>query len=70
MAEDEMIGHQPLGGHEFQQTPGDGESQGSLMCCSPWGCKVLDKVKVTQCLTLCDPMEKSMEFCRPEYWSE
>ena len=55
MAEDEMIGHQPLGGHEFQQTPGDGESQGSLMCCSPWGCKVLDKVKVTQCPTLCDP---------------
>ena len=44
MAEDEMVGHQPLGGHEFQQTPGDGESQGSLVCCSPWGCKELDKI--------------------------
>ena len=24
-------------GHEFAQTPGDGEGQGSLACCSPWG---------------------------------
>ena len=27
---------------EFEQTPGDGEGQGSLACCSPWGCKELD----------------------------
>ena len=26
-------------GHEFQQTPGDGDGQGSLACCSPWGCR-------------------------------
>ena len=26
-------------GHEFEQTPGDCEGQGSLVCCSPWGCK-------------------------------
>ena len=26
-------------GHEFEQTLGDGEGQGSLECCSPWGCK-------------------------------
>ena len=26
-------------GHEFEQIPGDGEGQGSLACCSPWGCK-------------------------------
>ena len=25
--------------HEFEQTPGDGEAQGSLACCSPWGRK-------------------------------
>ena len=31
-----------LNGHEFEQTLGDGERQGSLMCCSPWGCKELD----------------------------
>ena len=38
--EDEMIGwHHQLNGHEFEQTPGDGEGQGSLVCCSPWGHK-------------------------------
>ena len=41
--EDEMVGrHQWLNGHEFEQTLGDGEGQGSLMCCSPWGCKDSD----------------------------
>ena len=35
--EDEMVGwHHWLNGHEFEQTPGDGEGQGSLACCSPW----------------------------------
>ena len=29
-----------LSRHEFEQTPGDGEGQGRLECCSPWGCKV------------------------------
>ena len=37
MTEDEMIRqHQRLNGHEFGQTPGDSEGQGSLTCCSPW----------------------------------
>ena len=27
---------------EFEQTLGDGKVQGSLACCSPWGCKELD----------------------------
>ena len=41
--EDEMVGwHHRLNGHEFEQTPGDSEGQGSLGCCSPWGCKELD----------------------------
>ena len=35
---DEM--HHGLDGHEFQQTPGDGEGQGSLACCIPRGCRV------------------------------
>ena len=36
-AEHEMVGwsHQ-FNGHEFEQAPGDGEGQGSLVCCSPW----------------------------------
>ena len=29
-----------LPGHEFEQTLGDGEGQGSLVCCSPWGRRV------------------------------
>ena len=29
-------------GHEFDQAPGDGEGQGSLVCCSPWGREELD----------------------------
>jgi len=34
--QDEMIGwHHRLSGHEFEQTPGDSEGQGSLDCCSP-----------------------------------
>ena len=41
--EDEMVGwHHRLNGHEFKQTPGDSEGQGSLVCFSPWGCKELD----------------------------
>ena len=28
--------------HEFEQAPGDGEWQGNLVCCSPWGCKESD----------------------------
>ena len=38
-----MVGwHHQLNGHEFEQTPGDSEGQGSLTCWSPWGCKELD----------------------------
>ena len=38
--EDEMLGwYHRLNGHDFEQTPGDGEGQGSLACCSPWGRK-------------------------------
>ena len=29
-------------GHEFEQAVGDGEGQGSLKCCSPWGHKESD----------------------------
>ena len=37
---DGMVGwHHQLSGHEFEQTPGDGEGQGSLVCCSPRGQK-------------------------------
>ena len=41
--EDEMFGwHHWLNGQEFEQAPGVGDGQGSLACCSPWGCKESD----------------------------
>ena len=41
MTEDEMVGwHHRLDGHEFEQSQGDGEEQGSLECFSPWGHRV------------------------------
>ena len=32
----------------FEQALGDGEGQGSLVCCSPWGCKELDATEQQQ----------------------
>ena len=43
MTEDEMVGqHHQLNEHEFEQAPGDGKGQGSLMCYSPWDHKESD----------------------------
>ena len=40
MTEDEVVGwHHRPNGHEFEQVPGIGVAQGSLACCSLWGCK-------------------------------
>ena len=37
MTEDEIVEwHHWLDGHEFEQALGDGEGQGSLVCCNPW----------------------------------
>ena len=46
MIEDEMVGwHHQLNGHESEQALGDGEGQGSLACCSPWGHKGSDTIQ-------------------------
>ena len=38
MTEDEMVGwHHQLDAHEFEQSPGVGDGQGGLACCSPRG---------------------------------
>ena len=43
MTENEMAGcHHRLNGHEFELTPGVGDGQIGLECCSPWGCKESD----------------------------
>ena len=70
MTEDEMIGwHHQLDGHEFVSAPGVGDGQGSLACCSPWGCKELEMTQQLNtaaaaksrqsCPTLCDPIDGS-----------
>ena len=59
----------PLNGHEFEQTPGDGQRQGSLACCSSWGHRVghdwvtgqhqtcpLESVMPSDHLILCCPL--------------
>ena len=43
VTEDEMVQwYHWLNGHEFEQTSGEGEGQGSLVCHSLWGCKESD----------------------------
>ena len=40
MPEDAMVGwHHRLDGHKLEQVLGVGDGQGSLACCSPWGCE-------------------------------
>ena len=49
MTEDEMAEwHHRLNGHEFEWTLGVGDGQGSLACCSSWGCKELETYWVTE----------------------
>ena len=43
MTEDEMVRcHHRLDGHEFEKALGVGVGHGSILCCSPWGCKESD----------------------------
>ena len=43
VSEDEMAGwHHRCNGYELEQTLGDGEGQGGLVCYSPWLCKESD----------------------------
>ena len=61
MTEDEMIGwHHKLNGHALELTPGDSERQGSLLCCSPWGCKESDTTEY--CTELKHQVSKVLEL--------
>ena len=43
--EDEMVGrHHQVDRYEFEQAPGVGDGQGTLVCCSPWRGKELDMI--------------------------
>ena len=55
VTEDETVGwHHQLDRHEFGQALGVGGGQGSLACCSPWGCKESD---MTEWLNWTDSMK-------------
>ena len=84
MIKDKMVGwHHQLNGHEFKQAPGDGEGQGSLACCSPWGHNESDVTErlllplshfslVRLCATPQTAAHKaspSLGFSRQECWS-
>ena len=67
IAQDNIVGwHHWLNGHEFEQSPGDGGGQGSLMCCSPWGLKELD---ITEWLNLTEGMHMCYVYNIMIIWS-
>ena len=71
--EDELVGwHHKLNAHEFEQTPGDGEVQVSLACCSPWGLRVRHDwaiyVFYSKCLSSCQKKKKNLIFDIAAAW--
>ena len=64
MSVDEMVGwHHWLDGHECEQGLGVVDGQGSLACCSPWGCKESDtteQLNWTELILLSDTLAISM----------
>ena len=71
--EDEMVGwHCQLNGLEFEQAPVDGEGQGSMECCSPWGHKESDTTEQLKnnCLILLSfpQMPRATVVKTVKYW--
>ena len=57
MTEDEMVGwHHQLNGHGFGWTPGVGDGQGGLACCSQWGHKESDMTELNAVKKMYMPM--------------
>ena len=69
-----MVGwHHGLNQYECEQTPGDSEGQGSLVCYSPWGLKESDMAERQNNLTnvnvwLEEKQQQSLEHGVPFYW--
>ena len=68
MTEDKMVGwcHQ-LDGYEFEQALGDGEGQGSLVCCSPWGLKESDTTEQLNNSTVASNLVSVLSFLSLHY---
>ena len=65
VTEDETVrGYHWLNGHEFEQTLGDSERQGSLACCSPWGHKEFDMTEWTTTTATFIKYFSSLQKCR------
>ena len=65
--QDKMVGwHHRLNGHEFEQTLGDREGQGSLACYSPWGHKESTQLRdwTTKCETVCCSAKSQNDMIR------
>ena len=73
--------HHQLNGHEFEQTLGDGEGQGSLVCCSPCGHKKQDmtqllnnskstRLRHSSCLQGACSFVKLTQFQQRESWRD
>ena len=53
VTEDKMIGwHYWLNGYEFEKALGVADGTGSLVCCSPWGCKESNRTEQLNCTEL------------------
>ena len=64
MTEDEMVGwHHRVNGHKFEQTLGDGEGQGGLGCCSPWGCKESDTAECLNNKSIASKTARAFAIC-------
>ena len=58
------VWHQRCNGHELGQTSGDGEGQGGLVLCSPWGGKESDKTGRLNNNKV--EVKKTLLFCKPK----
>ena len=73
MTEDEMVGwHHRLNRHEFDQAVGDGEGQGNLVCCSPWGSqgqmRLSDWITTTKASLLAQVVKNLLQSGRPGFY--
>ena len=69
MTGDEMVGwHHWLNGHEFEQALGNGDGQGSLACCSPWGCKESDTTELNWVWSLRSGCRHDQIMVKVPFW--